>query len=384
MSCLRYTLRIALAAGLLLSGRAAPAESTNMIGRQSQNEGMNVVPAPGRVAIDGDLGDWDFSGRIWVFADKAVRSRYSVEAAAMWDKAHLYLAAKWRDPTPAYSTVDPDFNVSDGWKSDSWQMRILTDRPLWITTWYFTPKKMPVMHVAYWRDHGDARAGEDVVVYRARPGETKLGGGVEMAYRVDAGGKGYVQEIKVPWSVLYKEVPQIGPGVVLRLGNEFLWGDPTGKTWPIHRYADNMQPGQTSREFYWTAQRAWGDARLLEQGNSPVRRYVDEAARLPGTVPVRVGIPRGAARFTIAVNDSDGRRVRNLAGDFTPEDYLVGEEGDRRIVEVKWDCLDDNGRLVAPGAYRTVGLTHEGLAAEYEMCFYNPGTPPWQTADGSG
>jgi len=363
---------------------AAPAGSTNMIGRQSQNEGMSVVPAPGEVTIDGDLSDWDFSGRIWVFADKAVRGRYSVEAAAMWDKAHLYLAAKWRDPTPAYSTVDPDFNVNDGWKSDSWQMRVRTDRPLWITTWHFTPKKMPVMHVAYWKNPNDSRAGQDAAVYRAKPGGTDLGGGARMAYRIDAGGKGYVQEIRIPWSILYKQVPAIAPGLVFRLGNEFLWGDPTGKTWPIHRYADNMQPGHTSREFYWTAQRAWGDAKLLERGSIPARRYVDEAAKLPGTVPIRAVIPRGAARFTIAVNDGEGRRVRNLAGDFTPEDYLVSQEGGRQTVEVKWDCLDDNGRLVAPGAYRTIGLTHEGLAAEYETCFYNPGTPPWRTANGSG
>ena len=383
MSYVRRTAGLASAA-VLLAACSAGAESSNMIGRQSQNEGMPIVPAPGKVAIDGALGDWDFSGRIWVFADKAVRGRYSVEAAGMWDAKYLYLAAKWRDPTPAYNTVDPDFNVNDGWKSDSWQMRILTDRPLWITTWFFTPKKMPVLHVAYWKDPRNSRAGQEAVVYRAKPGATDLGGGVAMAYRVDASGKGCVQEIRIPWSVLYKTPPKIAAGVVFRLGNEFLWGDPTGKTWPIHRYADNMQPGQTSREFFWTAQRAWGDAKLLAKGHVPVRRYVDAAAKLPGTVPIRVRVPKTAGRFTLAINDAQGRRVRNLAGDFEPAAYLVKEDGDERIVEVLWDCLDDHGRLVAPGTYRTVGLTHEGLAAEYERCFYNPGTPPWETADGRG
>ena len=363
---------------------AAPGVSGNMIGRQSQNEGILVVPAPPKVAVDGRLDEWDLSGRIWIFADKAVRRRYSAEVAAMWDKAHLYLAAKWKDPTPMYSTIDPDFNVNDGWKSDSWQMRILTDRPLWITTWCFTPKKLPVMHVAYWKDPRNARAGQDAVVYRAAPGGTDLGGGVEMAYRKDADGKGFVQEIKVPWKVLYRKAPEIAAGLVFRLGNELLWGDPTGKTWPVHRYADNMQPGHTSREFYWTAQRAWGDARLVAKGSVPVRQYVDETARLPGTVPVRLELPKSAARFTVLVEDAAGRRVRNLAGDFDPEDYRVGEAGGRRTVEVKWDCLDDQGRLVEPGEYRTRGLTHEGLAAEYEMCFYNPGVPPWRVAAGSG
>ena len=373
----------ALVSGWCAAG-AALGQSQNMIGRQSQNEGMLLVPAPGKVTIDGNLDDWDFSGRIWVFADKAVRGRYSAELAGMWTADCLYLAARWKDPTPMYSTVDPDFNVNDGWKSDSWQMRILADRPLWITTWHFTPKKMPVMHVAYWKDPQNARAGQDEVVYRAKPGETDLGGGVEMAYRQLADGKGCVQEIRIPWSVLYRQVPDIKAGVVFRLGNELLWGDPTGRTWPVHRYADNMQPGQTSREFYWTAQRAWGDARLVAEGNVPVRRYVDEAAKLPGTVPIRVEVPKAASRFTVVIEDPAGRRVRNLAGDFDPEDYRVAAGGEKQTVEVLWDCLDDHGRLVEPGEYRTRGLTHGGLAAEYEMCFYNPGTPPWQTADGRG
>ena len=368
---------------LILAGAAA-GQSGNMIGRQSQNEGILVVPAPGKVVIDGRLEDWDFSGRIWVFADKAVRGRYSVEIAGMWDAAHLYLAARWKDPTPMHNTVDPDFNINDGWKSDSWQMRIVSDRPLWITTWYFTPKKMPVAHVAYWKDPRNSRAGQDVRVYRAAPGGTDLGGGVEMAYRKDADGKGFVQEVRLPWRVLYKHVPEIKAGLVLRLGNELLWGDPTGKTWPVHRYADNMQPGQTSREFYWTAQRAWGDAKLVARGNVPVRRYVDAASRLPGTVPIRLEIPKGVSRFTAVIEDAAGRRVRNLAGDFDPEDYRVGEKGDTQTVEVLWDCLDDKGKLVAEGTYRTRGLTHRGLAAEYEMCFYNPGTPPWRVPDGSG
>jgi hypothetical protein len=27
----------------------------------------------------------------------------------------------------------------------------------------------------------------------------------------------------------------------------------------MHRYADHMQPGMTSRGFYWTAKNAWGN-----------------------------------------------------------------------------------------------------------------------------
>ncbi len=376
--------------GLTLAGATLNVfgAAQNMIGRQSQNEGMLVLPAPAKVAIDGDLKEWDWSGRIWVFADSAVRSRYSVEAAAMWDKDHLYLAAKWKDPMPLFSLIDPAVNPNEGWKEDSWQMRIATaDRTLWITTWCFTPQKQPVMHFAYWKNPRDLRGGEESVLLTAPPGGTDLGQGAAMAYQADADGKGFTQEIRIPWKLIYLAVPEIKPGVVFHMGNEFLWGDPTGKTWPVHRYADNMQPGKTSREFYWTATDAWGDLKLMDKGAVAVREYVSDVGRIDGTVPVRVKVPAAAARFTVVLDDEQGKRVRSLAADCDPADYAVkgrAAAGATREVEVSWDCLDDRGKLVTPGSYRVQGLTHDGLGAEYDMCFYNPGTPPWATQDGRG
>lgn len=372
---------------LLLWSSIATAGS-NMLGRQSQNEGVQVVPAPGKVVIDGDLKDWDWSGRIWIFADTAIRSRYSVEVAGMWDRENLYLAAHWKDPTPMYNTVDPAFNPSDGWRSDAWQMRIKTDKNCWITTWYFTPKKMPVMHISDWKNPARDKDGQDITLLRAKEGGTDLGKGVEMAYKADDDGKGFVQEIKIPWSILYKQPPAIVAGLTFRMGMEFLWGDPTGNTWPVHRYADNMQPGATSREFFWTATNTWGDMQLVEKGQLTPRQYVDEELKLRGTVPIRLTLPKSAARFTVAIDDAAGTRVRNLGGDLLPDDYVdpkapAAADGARPVV-VHWDCLDDKGRLVPPGQYKVRGLAHDGLGAEYQMCFYNPGTPPWDVRDGSG
>lgn len=363
----------------LVAGMVSAEPPANMINRQSQNEGLAVLPTPGAVSIDGDLSDWDWSGRIWCFADSNVRSRYSVEAAAMWDTDFLYLAAKWKDPSPMFSAVNPEFNREEGWKSDSWQLRVLTDQISHFTTWYYAEKKMPTMHVT----HAPRGSGDPQFIVCKENG-TQLGQGIEVAYRMDADGKGYAQELRIPWSVLYKSVPAIEAGLVFRLGNEFLWGDPTGKTWPIHRYADNMQPGVTSREFYWTNTKAWGNAELKAAGNVAVRQYVSAEARLAGTIPVRVTIPEQAARFTVAINDEAGQRVRNLAADFVPEDYSVAVKDGNRTVEVLWDGLNDAGKLVQPGTYRAVGLTHAGLGAEFDMCFYNPGTPPWSTTSGAG
>ncbi len=368
----------------LATGAVAPA-GQNMIGRQSQNEGLPAAPAPGPVVVDGKLEDWDWSGRICSFADQGVRNRYAAETAAMWTPGALYLAIKRQDPTPLVNMVDPEFNLDDGWKGDSIQLRINTgDQTIWLTGWYYTPKKQAVLHLAYWKDRTNCRAGQDVLVFTATNDVAALGRGVEMAFRAEPDGKGYVQEIRLPWALLFKNVPAIGPGLPLQIGLEFFWGDPTGKTWPVHRYADNMQPGMTSREFYWSASKVWGEAALLAKGRLAPRQYISEADRLTGTLPLRVTVPKAAARVTLAINDAAGKRIRNLAGDLLPEDYTVATDRDTRTLEVPWDLLDDGGTLVPAGDYRVAGLTHGGLGAEYEMCFYNPGTPPWDTTAGNG
>jgi len=224
------------------------------------------------------------------------------------------------------------------------------------------------------------------VLLTAPTGGTELGQDAAMAYRADADGKGFTQELRLPWKLIFNTVPDIQPGLTFRMGSEFLWGDPTGKTWPIHRYADNLQPGKTSREFFWTALDAWGDVRLADKGNVPVREYISDSGRIEGTVAIRATLPADAARFTLVLDDDQGRRVRTVAADCDPADYAVNgaAAGATREVEVKWDALDDHGRLVKPGTYTVRGLTHAGLGAEYEMCFYNPGTPPWDTRDGRG
>jgi sugar lactone lactonase YvrE len=382
-----------MVASLTAATAATGAENVNMIGGQSQNEGLSIVPAPQEVKVDGDLADWDFSGRIWIFAEKSIRSRFSVELAAMWDSDALYVALRWKDPTPMHSMVDPRFNPSDGWKSDAVQLRLKTaDRTSWLTAWYYTPRKQPVVHYAIWKDPTNSRGGQEETLYTA-VGSNKLGSGVEMAYQKAETGDGYVQEMRIPWSLLYADAPRPEPGQSFRMGVEVLWGDPTGKTWPIHRYADNVQPGKTRREFFWANYGIWGDATLVKSGDLEPRKYVSGETRLRGTIPIRLELPRDTARFSLAIDDADGRRIRNMGG-LDPADYTVKTTDDHLVVEVPWDALGDPHRqdggdgavseTVEPGRYRVFGVRHSGLGAEYEMCYYNPGTPPWHTADGTG
>ncbi len=374
----------ACAVAAFAAGLAVSSSADNTIGRQSQNEGIDVLPAAKAPAIDGDLADWDLSGRICVFADIAVQEQYSVEAAAMWDKEYLYVAAKWKDPAPMYSTVNPDHNPGDGWKSDSMQLRIRTaDQTSWVTTWYFTETKTPVLSVCKWKEMNNDRGGMDDILLKASPGGTDLGQGVMLAYKADSDGKGFAQEMRIPWGMLHRKVPEIAPGYAFRMGMEFLWGAPDGgKSYPCHRYADNMQAGVTTREFFWSAWGAWGDAKLLDKGGITPRRYTASVGRIEGSIPIRVAVPKDTSRFTIVIEDQTGRRVRNLAADVPPADYEA--PGTPGTVEVMWDGLDDAGKLVAPGSYRVRGLSHAGISAVYEMSFYNPGTPPWAVKGGRG
>lgn len=376
----------ALVAADTLPARAEE-KNTNVLGRQSQNEGIPVLPVPAGKAptIDGDLADWELSGRIHSFADWDLRDSNSVETAAMYDKDALYLAFKWRDPSPMLSAINPDFNPSEGWKADAIQMRLTTDRNIWITTWYYTAEKVPVMHVSYWKDDRNNKQGQDIHLHRAKAGGNDLGEGIQMFYKMGEDKKSFVQEVKIPWKVLYtKSTPKVEPGLTMKMGLEFLWGDDKEGKLTEHRYADNMQPGTTSREFYWTAVRSWGDLKLVGDQKVATREYSLPKTTLPGTIPVKFTVPESAARMTVVIEDEQGNRVRNLVADVQPAEYQSGMRGAERQIEVMWDGLDDAGKLVPVGKYKARGLTRGSLDATFDACFYNPGTPPWYTLDGTG
>ena len=89
---------------------------------------------------------------------------------------------------------------------------------------------------------------------------------------------------------------------------------------------------------------------------------------------------------TLVIDDADGRRVRNLLSEIP---FEAGEH------VVWWDGADDTGRLqtsincnfeviysqVAPGQYTARGLWRPQIDLRYEFTVYNPGRPPWATAD---
>lgn len=348
----------------------------NVIDKQSQNEGLWVLPAKKPVVVDGNLAEWDLRGRIEIFPDFETRDRYSVQVQASWDANALFLAFRWKDPDGQHNEVDPAVEPGSGWRADAVQLRIATpDQTTWLTTWLFSPKQIPVVLKEVWKDPKNSRAGQVSQLFQGKPGETQLGEGIEMAYRNEEGG--FIQELRIPWNHLYANPPTAASGNRFAMGIEVIWGGPDGRTKFVNRYADNVQPGVTKRQFFWNDFKIWGDAMLVSEAPAEARSYqmaVADAEAMKG-VPVRFpSLPSEAAAMTVVIENESGQRVRNLVADFPIQSAQA----------VAWDGLDDDGLAVKPGTYVARGLTRPALKVVYEGSYFNPGDPPWALPDGTG
>src|SRR5438034_3339742 len=84
---------------------------------KDDHQEIHIVPTPGPVKIDGDLGDWDLSGSVLMYLDEASREVYSVRGAMMYDRDALYVAGHVKDPSPLvnqYSFADDPGLCWDG------------------------------------------------------------------------------------------------------------------------------------------------------------------------------------------------------------------------------------------------------------------------------
>ena len=67
---------------------------------RGRHQKLYVVPAPGKVTIDGKLDDWDLSGQIWIYVISETAEMQSAKFAMMYDKDALYISGVVRDPSP--------------------------------------------------------------------------------------------------------------------------------------------------------------------------------------------------------------------------------------------------------------------------------------------
>lgn len=354
--------------GALLAVAPSAFAGVNMVGRATQNEGFCAVPAREKVVVDAQYGEWDLTGTIESFGDVSIRDVFSVKTSAMWDRENLYFLFRWRDPTPLNSRIDPVVEPNLGWRADAEQLRMTVGgRNFWITFWSHLDKTSACMLEEIHLDNGVMKTDMRELSFGQ-----ELKSGIESRYAKAEDGAGFVHEVKVPWRALGMDAEAVRPGFMLRCGLEFLWGALDGRSFPLHRYEDNFQPGMMEHSgFFCSRPQVWGDLTLVDKPLSSVRSYVPDGEQLQGRILIPIGPVESEKKVSVVVEDEAGNRIRALAGAVAPQ-------------EIRWDGLDDSGSPVQPGTYVAKAIVASPIHAVYRGSFYNPGDPPWRTADGRG
>lgn len=362
--------------GLALTVAAGAAHAQGVY----HNQRIFVVPAPGKVTLDGDVKEWDLSGEILTYVVEASMEYQSARTAMMYDAEALYIASRVKDPTPLLNRADPAVNPDFGWDGDAFQLRLCLDPALGyplkiggydrtpnenlvhMTLWRYTESGKPVLHLKYGMNYHDAHGYHKGVVP-----DNKF----EACYVAWPDGKGFTFEYRIPWATLGGPRP-LQAGDLAAAAIQIQWSDATG----LHSYGGGWAVDLMAHAgFTYQSTGAWGKAIFAEKGNLP-RELTQE-----GLAPVRkmalsfeYSLPKETVASITLIN-AKGDRVRNI---------VAAQSRPGGTVTESWDGLDDAGRLLPPGDYTWKGLHHEPLKLKYVMGVGNSGSPSYNTPDGKG
>jgi len=361
-------LLVSVAASGLGAAPSAAAERTT-------NRGLHAPPVKAPVVIDGRLDEWDLSGEIVSCKDvDSLLEFESCRTAAMWDDKGIYLAFRFRDPTPMVNRIDPVTMAGNGWRSDCVQLRLnMAGFVSHVDAWYYTDGQKPAMTISYGRmgPHGPGQPAVDRSQY-----PEKLG--AKQAFRMDDDKGGYAQELFIPWEVITLDGKMPAPDADLRLGLELFWGGSIQIGGMFPRLTDNLSDEAKTADFFWQTDSAWGKL-IREKTNDlklpPPAWLAAKAPEPRGAAPIAFTLPK-EGYVTLALEDAKGNRVRSLVGGVK---FAAGQQ------TVLWDGLDDRDELLPAGEYRWVGLSRDSIDIHWLMSFYQPNPhTPWDTADGTG
>lgn len=387
------TRRIAAIASLLVIW-------TSVSATESENLGIRALPAPAPLAIDGDVADWDLSGGVFVCGDvENLRGRLAVWYHLMYDAEHLYVLARWTDETPMNN---PGSIAGDhGWIGDCLQMRTVLATADVAYRFDQEPSTQRTTHITAWRD----RDGLDVVDLawgmKFDQGGTKAGKerGAQQAFAVDDDGKGYVQELAIPWALIAPEGWSSTETASIIVTVEPNFGTETRYRISLK---DLFRPGVTpNRVFTFRSANCWGFASLLTEGAvepQPLRladsrelpvRMVDgapavdwaalfEREAIEGFEPITFTMPEDGY-VSLNISNGEGRVVRQL---LTADFFTAGEH------TVTWDGLGNvnhriPGEVVAAGDYRWDAIWHQGLGLRLVGWAHNAGRTPFNSPGGN-
>lgn len=372
---------------------------------------LRVLPAPGPVAVDGRAADWDLSDGVFICDDvETQRTQYAVWFHAMYDDQYLYLLARFLDETPLNN---PGQTIADyGFAGDCLQVRTLTAPG--------TPQERG-QHFTCWR----GREGADVIkVEQGKDfkegivADAKKTAGALQAFTTEASGRGYVQEIALPWKLLIRQ------GEALKAGDSFTMTiEPNFTVGNKGRFSikDLFKAGVTpDRVFTFMASQIWGAATLEAQGRLvpqavhladgrefPVRLEngtpvvdwsgLDRPKESGGFLPVTFTMPfDGYLSLNLYRADAQASAVpaEEPASVAQPPPALArhllnGAYFPKGTHTVQWDGLSDwswtrPGEPVPAGEYTWRALAHPGIGLKLRGWACNSGSTPWDSPDGHG
>ena len=371
-----------------------------VMGTETENFNLAVPPAPGHVTVDGKTDDWDLTGGIFACGDvENQRDKFGVWIHAMYDADNIYLLARWMDPTPMNN---PGSSKGDyGFNGDCLQVRFVI-APDVNAPGVVSPgrdaKDAPgarTSHLNCWRD----RDGLDVVNIawgrNFNEGEIRdaKSDGAAQAFQLLPDGKGYIQEISIPWRHLCKPglMPTKGSKILMTIEPNFTVG--TGGRLTIK---DIFKPGVAlDRVFTFSANDGWGYASLEESSKGiprPVR--LSDGREFPvrmengitvvdwtGLIKSRESEGFKSIKFTMP---EDGYASLNIfrADGSVARQLLACAFCTRGEHEVKWDGLTTMsirrpGQPVEAGDYTWEGICHTGIGLRLRGWAANSGSAPW-------
>lgn len=191
-----------------------------------------IAPVPGKVTIDGDLSDWDLSGRFKTACDPPYSSFYYVEGSMMYDNEFLYIGAHVGDPYPMRSSILHTDNLKGFGSGGAIALRLSLDRKMgWPCQGTFNDKLTPddisdlnkkLMFAIMWYERPTQTASLHLMTGMTYHNPLLNPPGYTGAFLKDPDGQGYTMEYKIPWSLLNAaEDPPRG-------------GDVLGMTWVTH------------------------------------------------------------------------------------------------------------------------------------------------------
>lgn len=311
---------------------------------ETENHATRILPAPGKMLIDGKVDDWDLSGGTFACRDvKRFRDYYGTWLHLMYDADNLYVLARWTDPTPLNNPSSSKGGY--GWKGDCLQFRMVFN---------YEKEDERVSHLTAWQDKDGVLVADITYGRKFKSGKVPNitgAGGQHAVSLVEGSDKEYIQEIAIPWSLIAAKswTPEKGGSFRVTVEPNFT----AGKAGRISVKDLLYNPlGAPDRIFTFRAYKDWAAATILDKGKVTPQPLVmasgDEfkvsmkdgapvidwsplfvKKELPGHKNITFTMPHDG-HISLVIKDKEGIIVRHLLSD------VLYQEGAHTV---KWDGL---------------------------------------------